>query len=138
MHSADAYAARLEAEAAQVARIVRARPLADRWGGAMTARFRLDPRRPLDPVLEAVAAVLTPDDVLLDVGGGAGRVSLPLASRCREVVNIEPSPGMAAAFRDAAREAGIANARVVEADWLASDETGDVAVVAHVTYFVRE
>jgi hypothetical protein len=54
------------------------------------------------------------------------------------VVDVEPSPGMAAAFRGAAREAGIANARAVEADWLASDETGDVAVVAHVTYFVRD
>jgi SAM-dependent methyltransferase len=116
----------------------RARPLADRWGGAIAARFRLDPRRPFDEVLEAVASYLSPEDVLLDVGGGAGRLSLPLAGRCRAVVNVEPPPGMAAAFRDAAREAAITNARAVESDWFASDETGDLAVVAHVTYFVRE
>src|SRR5215216_6378476 len=138
MQSADAYAARLDAQVAQAARIAGARPLADRWGGAMASRFRLDPRRPLDPVLEAVAAYLSPGDVLLDVGGGAGRVSLPLAGRCREVINVEPSPGMAAAFRDAAREAGIANARAVEADWLEAGEAGDVAVASDVTYFVRD
>jgi hypothetical protein len=75
MQSADAYAARFDAVADQAGRIVGARPLADRWGGAMAARFRLDPRRPLDPVLEAVASYLSPGDVLLDVGGGAGRVA---------------------------------------------------------------
>src|SRR5215216_1277714 len=101
MQSADAYAARLDAQAAQAARIAGARAPADRWGGATAARFRLDPRRPLDPVLEAVASQLDAGDVLLDVGGGAGRISLPLASRCRAVVNVEPSPGMAAAFREA-------------------------------------
>src|SRR5215207_4218117 len=113
MESADAYAARFDAVADQTARIAETRPLADRWGGAMAARFRLDARRPLDPLLEAVAGYLGPDDVALDVGGGAGRISLPLASRCREVVNVEPSPGMVAAFNDAAREAGITNARAV-------------------------
>jgi SAM-dependent methyltransferase len=36
--------------------------------------------------------------VVVDVGGGAGRYSLPLASRCREVVNVDPSAAMGAAF----------------------------------------
>ena len=40
--------------------------------------FRLDPRRPRDANLAAVAEYLEPSDVFLDVGGGAGRVSAGL------------------------------------------------------------
>jgi SAM-dependent methyltransferase len=138
LENAGVYAARVDAVAAQAARLFGTRPHADRWGGGVTTRFRVDPHRPLEPLLALLSEELTPEDVLLDVGGGAGRISLPLASRCREVVNVEPSPGMAAAFRAVAREAGITNIRTVEADWLAAEERGDVAIVAHVTYFVRE
>lgn len=138
MHSAAAYAARLDAVEAQAARLVGTLPLADPWGGGVTARFRLDPARPPEPELTLVGSYLSADDVLLDVGGGAGRFSLPLAARCHEVVNVDPSPGMVAAFRDAARAAGIGNARAVEAEWSSVDETGDVAVAVNVTYFVRD
>jgi len=82
---------------------------------------------------------IRPEHVLLDVGGGAGRYSLPLALRCREAVNIEPAAGMGEAFEASAKGAGIDNARWVGADWLAAkDVTGDVSLVAHVTYFVPE
>lgn len=83
---------------AQAARLVGTVPLADRWGGALAARFRLDRQRLLEPELALIGGYLVPDDVLLDVGGGAGRVSLPLVGRCREVVNVEPSLGMGAAI----------------------------------------
>jgi hypothetical protein len=108
----------------------------DLW--SVTApRFTADPRRPLDEALQAVAEYLEPDDVFLDVGGGAGRLSLPFASRCREIVNIEPSAGMGEAFEASARDAGITNARWIKADWPeVGDLTGDIALVAHVTYFV--
>ena len=89
--------------------------------------------------LSAIAAYVEPDDVLLDVGGGAGRLSLPLASRCREIVNVEPSTGMGAEFEASAREAGIANARWLQSPWPAAvDVAGDVSLVANVTYFVRD
>src|SRR5262245_19235202 len=62
----------------------------DTWG-AIASRFRADPKRELDPFLRKLASFVRPDDVLVDIGGGAGRNSLPMARRCREVINVEPS-----------------------------------------------
>jgi SAM-dependent methyltransferase len=110
----------------------------DTWG-AIASRFRADPKRELDPFLEKLASFLGPDDVLVDIGGGAGRNSLPMASQCREVINVEPSPGMLAEFRASAEEAGIGNARAVQSGWMeARGVEGDVLLAAHVTYFVPQ
>ena len=73
-------------------------PAADMWAGPAAAQFRFDPLREPDANLAALASYVDPGDVLVDVGGGAGRVSLPLALRCREVVTVEPSPAMAAEY----------------------------------------
>lgn len=137
MINVEAYAALVEAHEAQQARI--RGPREDRWGGDTAARFRMDPRRPLTPNLQMIASYLGPDDVLVDVGGGAGRAGLPLALRCKQVINAEPSPGMQAAFRELAQEAGIKNARSVEKDWLeAAGIVGDLCLTAHVTYFIKD
>lgn len=100
--------------------------------------FRLDPLRPPDGNLAAIAGYLRPGDCLIDVGGGAGRVSLALANRVREVVLVEPSPAMREQFVAARDAAGIANARVTADWWLDSAATGDVVHLADVTYFVRD
>ncbi len=128
-----------EMVAARSAQFERTRgPQPDTWG-AIASRFRADPRRELDPFLEKLASYLRPDDVLIDIGGGAGRNCLPMASRCREVVNVEPSAGMLAEFRASAEEGGITNARAVESGWMDADGIeGDVLLAAHVAYFVAE
>ena len=101
--------------------------------------FRTDPRRNLDANLTIIASYLAPQDVFIDVGGGAGRVSLPMALRCREVVNVEPSPGMADEFRALAKESKIANASLTPSSWLDAESIqGDVVFAADVTYFVGE
>jgi len=138
MTAAEQYAARLDAIAAQESRRQGERP-PDRWSGPLAERFRDDPHRPLDANLQGLAAFVQPDDVVVDVGGGAGRICLPLALRCREVINVEPSPGMRAQFERSIQEAGIANARCVDAAWPnASGIIGDVVITANVTYFVRD
>ena len=110
---------------------------ADHWAD-LAELFRLDPHRPWDGNLHAIASHLLPTDVLLDVGGGAGRVSLPLAGQVREVVLVEPSEGMRSQFIQSRDKAGIANARVSPDWWIDSTETGDVAVTSDVVYFVRD
>ena len=113
-------------------------PQPDTWG-AIASRFRADPRRELDPFLERLASYLRPDDVFVDVGGGAGRNCLPMASRCSEVINVEPSPGMLEEYRASAEEAGITNARAIESGWMEADGVdGDVLLAAHVAYFVPQ
>ena len=93
----------------------------------------------LDGNLAVIASYLRPDDTLVDVGGGAGRVSLPLALRCREVVTVEPSAAMRAEYAASAAEAGIANARLLAADWMdGHNAAGEVVVTSDVTYFVRD
>lgn len=110
---------------------------ADHWSD-LAEEFRLDPRRPWDKSLEAIAGYLQPTDVLLDVGGGAGRVALPLAGQVQEVALAEPSESMRGQFIASRDEAGIANARVSPDWWMDSTETGDVAMTSDVTYFVRD
>ncbi len=135
--SAARYAACVDAFEAQQART---KALAgDRWA-SRAAAFRLDPHRELEPNTAAIAAHVQPDDVVVDVGGGAGRVGLPLALRSREVVNVEPSAGMRAEFEASAREAQIGNARCLDASWPggAAGLKADVVTLANVTYFVRD
>ena len=135
----DSYANYIDALDEQRTRLHGASPGGESWSGPQARRFRFAPHRELDANLEIIASYVQPQDVLIDVGGGAGRVCLPLALRCREVINVEPSPGMAAEFTSSATEAGITNAQLVHSDWLHADGVGgDLAFTADVTYFVRE
>ena len=109
----------------------------DRWAD-LAPEFRMEPGRPLDPNLAILAGYLRDTDRLVDVGGGAGRVSLALASRVAQVAAVEPSAGMRAQFVSARDAAGIANAGVTGDWWMDSAETGDVVHLADVTYFVRD
>ena len=139
--AAELYAHRVDAALAQRARLRGPQPRSDLFAGLPedSPLLTTDPRRPLEPNLEILASYISPDDVIVDAGGGAGRISLPLALRCREVINVEPSGAMAAAFAANVRRAAITNARVVPGDWLTTEPpTGTVALVNHVTYLTRE
>ena len=134
--AAERYAAVYDA-ALSAERFADHRRRADHWAD-LAPEFRLDPHRPWDKNLHAIAGHLQPTDVLLDVGGGAGRVSLPIAGQVQEVVLVEPSESMRGQFIASRDEAGIANARVSPDWWTDSHETGDVAVTSDVVYFVRD
>ena len=138
MSAATDYAALQDAVATQHSRIIGPQPVGDFWGN-MAQLYRMDPHRDLDANLGVIASYLRPDDVFIDVGGGAGRVCLPMTQRCREVVMVEPSPGMGAEFDSTQGEAGIRNARRVQAEWMeATEVVGDVVFAGCVTYFVRD
>jgi hypothetical protein len=140
MTAAEHYAARVDAVLAQRLRLRGAEPLGDPFGGLEPEHplLKADPRRPLDANLKALADLVEPSDAIVDAGGGAGRMSLPLALRCRSVTNVDPSAQMGAAFLANAMAAGIANVDLIQADWLTAEPPqGTIALVNHVTYFVR-
>lgn len=139
MNAAERFSANLDAASEQQSRIRDVRPRGDVWGGAQARRFRFDPLRVMDANLQVIASYVQQDDVLVDVGGGAGRVCLPLALRCRKVINVDRSPGMGTEFTASAAEAGINNARLIQEDWLQAEGVqGDVVFTADVIYFVRD
>src|SRR5882724_141568 len=120
MSAAETYAARVDAVLAQRTRLRGPQPPGDLFAGLPPDHpvLKSDPRRQLEPNLEIMAGYVKPDDVIVDVGGGAGRLNLPLALRCREVINVDPSTAMLGGFEANARQAGISNVRIVQADWL--------------------
>ena len=75
---------------AQRARLRGTEPSGDLFGDLEPGHqlLKTDPRRPLDANLKALTDLIEPSDTIVDVGGGAGRMSLPLALRCHSVTNI--------------------------------------------------
>lgn len=129
---------RIEAHNAQTMRARAGREVPDLWAG-IADNFRDDARRTGDPIVTYVVPWLGPDSTVLDVGGGAGRYALPFALHSRHVTNVEPSPAMADAFNDSAKQAGIENVSVVAESWEeAKVEPHDVAFCANVVYGVAD
>ena len=102
-------------------------------------RFRADPHRTDDLLLERLLAFVEPRHTVVDVGAGGGRLALPIALRCQRVVAVEPSDSMASVLEDQARQFGIENVTVIRSQWEDAEiDAGDVAICAHVVYVVRD
>jgi SAM-dependent methyltransferase len=136
-----AWGARVRAHHDQTAR-VRETPEGGDFYAPVSRMFIADPRRTDDDVLDHLLPLARPDDAWLDVGAGAGRYALPLALRVREVVALDPSPGMLAALVEQAAEHAIPNVRTVEARWPVDPSGGplppaDGVLIANLGYDVE-
>ncbi len=109
----------------------------------VSSLFVADPRRTDEPVLDVLQALARPDSTWLDIGAGAGRYTLPIALRVKQVIAVEPSAGMRRALRTGIDEHGIANVRVVPGTWpealadLRPLPVADIALIAHVGYDIE-
>ena len=99
----------------------------------------LDPWRADDPVLNGLYAVLGTDADVLDVGGGAGRFALPLATRARHVTVVEPSVDSVEVLKTRAAEAGLANITVINEPWEEAEApAADVVLCSLVLHHVPD
>lgn len=136
MSAVETWGEMVRVEHEQSDRMRGARP-ADHWT-QYARQFKADPRRTGDVLVERLRARLQPEDSLLDVGAGGGRLALPLALSCRSVAAVEPSPSMAEVLRETAAESGIA-VSVVESEWMdAGVGPADVVLCSHVLYVIRD
>ncbi|UUX91292.1 class I SAM-dependent methyltransferase [Methanoplanus endosymbiosus] len=60
---------------------------------------------------------LSPDDTVLDVGAGTGRLTVPVAERVSFVTAVDPSARMLYYLRQNMIKAGLKNARCVQKRW---------------------
>jgi SAM-dependent methyltransferase len=95
------------------------------FGSAVGYYARYRSGYPPDLVAELAARTgLDGTQAVLDIGCGAGQLTIPLARHARAVVAIDPVAGMLARGRDAAAAAGVSNIT-----WLEGD-SGRVAALA--------
>jgi hypothetical protein len=137
--AAYAYAARIDAVAEQRARL-QGQVIDDSRWDRNAPSYRFDPHREPETNLRLLASYIEPDDEVIEVGGGAGRIALPLALQCAQVTNVEPSAGMRAEFESLAQEANIDNVHLMDSRWPPGDigPVGDLAMTEDVTYFIRD
>ena len=103
------------------------------------AAFRDDPFRTDDTALNRLLREIGPDQTVLDVGGGAGRLALPLALHGRQVSVVDPSESMLEQLAVGATEAGIVNITVVKSEWEeAQVGPADAVLCSHVLYGVAD
>ncbi len=92
-----------------------------------------------DPSVEALLELVRPTDTVLDVGAGGGRIALPLAQKCAQLVAVEPSESMRQRLSASATERGVKDLTVVAATWEeAQVGPADVVVCSHVLYTVAD
>ena len=103
------------------------------------ANRALDPWRTDDPVLNGLYSLLGTDADILDVGGGAGRYALPLATRARHVTVVEPSTESVEMLTSRAAEAGFANVTAINDAWEdAEAPAADVVLCSLVLHHVPD
>jgi SAM-dependent methyltransferase len=128
-----AWAARVRANREQVDRY---REVQDGdFYAPVASSFRFQPEQVADPVLDALQAMVRSGEDLLDIGSGGGRYALPLATRARRVIALDPSPAMLATLREGIAASRATNVEVIEARWpMADPPTVDMTLIAHVAY----
>ena len=139
MSAIEEWTRRVEAHHAQSDR---ARAREDRPGDfwrPYASSFRADPRRPDDHIVNRTIRDVGPGTTVLDVGGGAGRLALPLALRAKHVTVVDSSESMLKELRAGVKEADIDNVTAVEGMWEDVDvPVADLVLCAHVVYGVED
>ena len=137
MNAAEQYNAMVKARQDQQARL--ATPFGEWYWERFAHTYRFNPYREPEPQLAETLRYIEPGDDIIEIGGGAGRIGLPLALRARSLRNIEPSAAMRKQFALSVEEHSIANADAIASAWPTADQiAADVALTVDVTYFIND
>lgn len=133
-----AWGDRVRAEREQVNRCREIDDPADFYA-PVAERFRHDPRRSGDAVLDRLLALSGSNDTWLDIGAGGGRYALPIALHVGNVIAVDPSNGMLDVLRDGMREHAIDNVEPIKSRWPMDGDgsSADVSLMAHVGYDIE-
>jgi SAM-dependent methyltransferase len=138
MSAIQQWKAMIEAEHTQSERMRASIPPEDHWWDYAHI-FRVDPYRSEDTLLDRLRQEVAPHHTVIDVGAGGGRLALPLALQCQQVVAVEPSPSMASVLLQQAAEYAINNISLVQARWGDAEVApGDIALCVHVLYTIQD
>ena len=112
-------------------------PNQDFWEG-MAQNFKYAPFRKVDPVIDRLEQEFAECRTLVDIGGGAGRLALPLSLSRAAVTVVDSSKSMLLELQDSCEEAKIENVSSVFGLW--EDAVIDIhegALCSHVTYGIE-
>ena len=112
-------------------------PNQDFWEG-MAQNFKDAPFRKGDSVIDRLEKEFAECRTLVDIGGGAGRLALPLSLSRQTVTVVDSSKSMLIELKDSCEEAKIENVSSVFGLW--EDAVIDIhegALCSHVTYGIE-
>jgi hypothetical protein len=113
-------------------------PHQDFWKG-MAEQFRNDPYRKGDALVDRLEEEFGGCKTLVDIGGGAGRLALPLALSRKKVTVADSSRSMLEELRKSCNEAKIQNVEPVFTLWEdAVIQVHEGALCSHVTYGIED
>lgn len=137
--AAEAWRQLVVAEREQVERLPN-RPRPEDFYGPVAERFKADPHRTDEPLLDELRGLVEPGESWIDIGAGGGRYTLAMALLARRVYAVEPSAGMRNALAEAAAEYGIDNVEVYDERWPGESHAprAEVALISHVGYDIAE
>ncbi len=137
MNAAEQYNAMVNARHTQQTRL--ATPFGESYWQRYAHTYRFDPHREPEPQLAAGLRYVEAGDEIIEIGGGAGRIGLPMALKAKSLRNVEPSPAMREQFGIAVAEHGISNAEVISSNWPVSERVeADLVLTVDVTYFITD
>ena len=109
----------------------------DFWASS-SYRFKDDPYRLDDLVLNAIQGLIGEANSVLDVGGGAGRYAMPISLRSRSVTVLDQSEAMLKMLRNQVKYYNIPYIKIVHGSFEDILFSGaDVVLCAHVLYTVE-
>ena len=92
-------------------------------------------REKSDVLLDFVKNDLRPGEIVLDIGAGTGRWTVPLAKVAAKVTAVEPAGAMMEILKGNVQGAGVNNVEFVQAAWEAAGvERHDIVTCAHAMY----